>query len=271
MVLLHSQNQLSWLSYLNAASDYPISHCSEWFYVGDLLPTMLGGISPAMLGGVSPTRAIFLFWSPWAQYTLPKLTSPKYERVEMEKFLKDKYPFLLKAFLEIAINFIWFIWYINDKGQNRKCKQLRLRHKIYWLNGKYLDRKHLHSDINPHAHPHPVQEQEDPLPPGIGPPASWSSLLWAVCYLSLFIILSSSSSCITLSSYKQMPILPPPNHRCWLWWQRWCCHCCCCCRWWCQWRKHCHFAIEDVDERKDVDVAVHLTICFSTLYLPSCN
>jgi hypothetical protein len=24
----------------------------------------------------------------------------------MEKFLKDKYPFLLKAFLEIAINFI---------------------------------------------------------------------------------------------------------------------------------------------------------------------
>lgn len=165
----------------------------------------------------------------------------------------------------------WFIWYINDKGQNRKCKQLRLRHKIYWLNGKYLDRKHLHSDINPHPHPHPVQEQEDPLPPGIGPPASRSSLLWAVRYLSLFIILSSSSSCITLSSYKQMPILPPPNHRCWLWWRRWCCHCCCCCRWWCQWRKHCHFAIEDVDERKDVDVAVHLTICFSTLYLPSCN
>ena len=37
---------------------------------------------------------------------MPKLTSPKYERVEMEKFLKDKYPFLLKAFLEIAINFI---------------------------------------------------------------------------------------------------------------------------------------------------------------------
>jgi hypothetical protein len=43
---------------------------------------------------------------------------------------------------------------MTKEGQNRRCKQLR--HKIYLLKGKYVDRKHLHSDIHPHPHPHPV-------------------------------------------------------------------------------------------------------------------